>query len=181
MGSAVLGGMDHQRGRGEHPKIVRRLRASPDERRRLEACREYGIDPRTFDGEPTVERHEHYDTDGHLTGTTVVTRESPWDAYSRGEALADLVRRERIHPGCGNDVEDAFNGDVRWYVDHTMVCQACATRDMVLRGLEKQHEKDRAQPNTPAWSDGRIVTVRPASEADMRAATKGKAATLTRA
>lgn len=89
--------------------------------------------------------------------------------------MADLIRRERIHADCGNDVEKAFSTETRWMVDHTLVCQACATRDMVKRDLEKKHEKD------DRWTDGRIITVRPASEADLRAATKGKYATATRA
>lgn len=180
MGPVVFGGVDRQRRRSEYPKIVRRLAASADERRRLEVCREYGVDPRTFDGEPTTEKQEHFDADGRLTGWTVVTRHSPWDAYARGEALADAIRRERIHAGCGNDVDKAFSTDTKWLVDHTLVCQACATRDMVMRQLTKEHENDKPSRFTPMWADGRLVTVRPANGSDLRAATKGERSTVTR-
>jgi hypothetical protein len=115
-----------------------------------------------------------------LTGSTVVTRESPWDAYARAEALADSIRRERLHSGCGNDVDQAFDSKTAWMVDHTLVCQACATRDMVMRQQEKLHEKDPVIPGVPSWGDGRIVSVRPATEADLRDARKGKRQTLTR-
>lgn len=69
---------------------------------------------------------------------------------------------------------------MKWLVEHTMVCQACATRDMVMRQLQKQHEKDKPSPHAPMWHDGRVVSVRPAGEADLRAAAKGQRATVTR-
>lgn len=170
MGSGCVDRLASERRRDRYPKILGRLAASGDERRRLEVCRDYGVDPRTFDGEPTVERH--YDADGVLTGTTV--RESPWDDYARAEVLADSIRRDRIHAECGVDIGTGIDPKQAWFVDHTIVCQACATRDSVMRGLDEEHEHD------PTWRDGRIVSVRPATEAVLRAANKGDFATQTR-
>jgi len=47
----------------------------------------------TFDGEPVEHLHEHYDPDGNLTGTTVVTVPG-WTADDRAWALGRLAQRQ---------------------------------------------------------------------------------------
>lgn len=85
-----------------------------------------------------------------------------------------------IHADCGNDFDAALDPKTLWMVDHTTVCQACATRDMVRRQLEQKHENDKPSPGVPDWADGRIITVRPASKADLRGAETGRLEQMSR-
>lgn len=90
------------------------------------------------------------------------------------------MRRDSIHDACGNPFDLALDPEQPWLVDDTLVCQACATKAMVERQKLKAHEDTSDVLGKPRYEDGRLVSVRPATEADLRAAKKGSLATATR-
>lgn len=104
-----------------------------------------------FDGWAPREVHEHYDADGILTGTTVVTHEPLWDDEDRGRALALDEYEHSICPcGCQQTIADATD-PTRAFVIEDYVCLA-------RRALAK-HERavtDRAEKTKKpeGWADG---------------------------
>ena len=111
--------------------------------------------------------HEHFDVVDAgttrerevLTGRTVVTRESPWDDVSRERAhrLAEY-RRSLCGCGCNQPVEQAWDPDQVWSVEH-YICYADKARQQVQRAEEKRHE------NAPdGWDDGRHAYVVPVDD-----------------
>jgi len=79
-----------------------------------------------FDGAAPSELHEHYDADGNLTGTTVVTREPEWDDESRAWALALALREDNECRRCGGDMVETLDYD-RWKFEPLppAVCYRC--------------------------------------------------------
>lgn len=79
------------------------------------------------------EVHEHFDADGKLTGTTVVTRESAWDDESRGRALRLAEYEDSLCGcGCGQPVAVSQNKEQAWSVD-TYTCGARRAIQKVTR------------------------------------------------
>lgn len=92
-------------------------------------------------GDEPSEVHEHFDADGNLTGTTVVTREPEWDDESRNLAL-DLLEHDRmIHRGCGNHMSLSMDAGHARKVDHfRAVCEDCLAID---KAREQWHRAQR--------------------------------------
>ena len=90
-------------------------------------------------GDEPSEVHEHFDADGNLTGTTVVTREPEWDDESRNLAL-DLLEHDRmIHGGCGNHMSESMDPNYARKVDHARaVCQDCRSIDLAREQWHRQ-------------------------------------------
>ncbi len=122
------------------PKIGAGLADSFQSRRRLQTAREWGASPREFDGWTPQEVHEHFDVEGNLTGTTVVTRESAWDDVSRGRALALAEYEASLCPcGCGQPMEKAHDPKSVWVVEK-FTCMAAKAQARVEREYAKRHK-----------------------------------------
>lgn len=93
----------------------------------------------SFLGAPTVERHEHYDADGVLTGTSVVTRESPWDDDSRESAYTVYDDEQERCPDCGQTRAECANPDVDYFPQKAM-CWATAAREVATRKWDRMNE-----------------------------------------
>jgi hypothetical protein len=106
--------------------------------------------------------HEHFDANGVLTGTTVVTRESVWDDTSRERALAlTAYEAGTCKCGCGQPIERAYDKKQAYTVHH-FTCQAGRAIDLVRH--REAEEADRL--NKPdGWNAGRHYYVEPV-EAD---------------
>lgn len=119
-----------------------------------------------------VETHEHFDPDGNLTGTTIVTRESEWDDYARSLAMALDVFEATRCPSCHNwdalvplkaslrhvtwEQHDGRKVEVAQYR-----CIYCGAADLIKRDDHKRHEKDQPAAGTAGWADGRMFVARP--------------------
>jgi hypothetical protein len=91
----------------------------------------------TFDGEPVEHLHEHYDPDGNLTGTTVVTVPG-WTADDRAWALG-LALRESAECPRGHDLTESLDYDSwKWVPQPPAICFACAA----LEATVDKHKKD---------------------------------------
>ena len=84
----------------------------------------------TLDGEPSEEVHEHYDPDGNLTGTTVVTRPG-WSEEDRAWALA-LTLRESAQCSRGHDLTESLDDAWKWLPLPPAVCNACVALDSAV-------------------------------------------------
>jgi hypothetical protein len=115
---------DGRRDAGGHrgPKTAAaRLARRPDEQRRRIAARTVGRSLSVYLGRVPAERHEHFDTDGNLTGWTVVTREPEWLDEDRRQ-MADLAEVEAGScPGCGWH-ESLMEGDDNVFGPVDRVC-----------------------------------------------------------
>ncbi len=80
-----------------------------------------------FDGEATQELHEHYDPDGNLTGTTVVTRPG-WSDDDRAWALG-LALHEAYRCPRGHDLTESTDPAWLWHAADPLVCLACVALD----------------------------------------------------
>lgn len=81
---------------------------------------------RRFNGWEAAERHDHFDSDGALTGYTIVTREPEYDDEQRQAVLDRIAFSRQIHHGCGNHVADSMNPTVSRTTDHyPAVCEDC--------------------------------------------------------
>lgn len=97
--------------------------------------------------------HEHYDAEGRLTGTTVVTRETAWDEETRARALALADYENSLCGcGCGLPVETAYDKTKAFKVDR-LVCQAGRARQRVQREAYRQAESQQAA-HPEGWDDG---------------------------
>lgn len=96
----------------------------------------------TFDGEATVELHEHYDAAGNLTGSTVVTRPG-WSERDRSFALGLSMRQAAECPRGHGLAEQLAPDAADWlYVpDKPITCQACVALDAAAKAFEKHPEK----------------------------------------
>jgi hypothetical protein len=105
-----------------------------------------------------TEVHEHFDADGVLTGTTVVTRESAWDDTTRQRAI-DLYRYENdlCRCGCGRPASESYNPQAVYKVDH-FVCSAGRAIEQVRRRDQEQAKKDK---KPEGWNDGRHYYAEP--------------------
>lgn len=95
----------------------------------------------TFDGEPTEELHEHYDAEGNLTGSTVVTRPG-WSDDDRAWALG-LALREANQCPHGHDLSESTDYDYRWVPEPPIVCLACVALEAAAKANAK-HPQHRA-------------------------------------
>lgn len=89
-----------------------------------------------FDGEPTEELHEHYDPDGNLTGSTVVTRPG-WSDDARAWALALSLREANQCPR-GHDLAESLDPAWKWDPLPPAVCNACVAEGASI----DKHQKD---------------------------------------
>ena len=150
--------------RGGHPKIASRIGRAPDERRRLEAAARFGVAPSVYDGRVVRERHTHYDSDGAVTGYTVVEREPEWQEIDRHEAEGLLYYEATRCGNCGNDLHVTLETDEdgkhphAWDVDNTTVCWSCASVEMVKRTDQNAHRDDKPRAGKPMYMDGRLYT-----------------------
>jgi hypothetical protein len=113
-----------------------------------------------FAGWAPVELHEHYDVDGALTGSTVVTRESEWDDTARARAEALLLVEDTSCNKCGGDLNRSLQRGPVYDVDTDTVCYSCAALELVEREEGTRHENDKPFPGRQMYMDGRIYTVR---------------------
>lgn len=126
-----------------------------------------------FEGQPTTETHQHYDADGHLTGTTVVTKPSPFGPRSRALALALAAYEDRLCSVCRNldtvvpaDPSDVGPARVTWPGGRSVTvfqfrCIACGATDVIKRDWAAAHENDKNEPGRAAAGDGRMFIGRP--------------------
>lgn len=89
-----------------------------------------------FDGEDHIEVHEHYDPDGNLTGTTVVTKPG-WSDENRAWALGLTLREANRCPGCGGDLHETTDPDYRWVPDTPITCLRCVGLSAASKATEK--------------------------------------------
>lgn len=117
------------------------------------------------------ETHEHFDADGNLTGTTTVTRESEWNAYTRSRAFALMAYEAQRCPKCSNygtlvPVEEGLRY-VRWDEHGRRIevaqyrCLTCASREAVQRAWAEKHEKDKPEPGKAGPGDGLMFMATP--------------------
>jgi hypothetical protein len=110
--------------------------------------------------------HEHFDADGNLTGTTVVTRESMWDDESRGRALR-LAEFEagKCPCGCGLPAKVSTSKTVGMTVD-TFTCYASRALAMEKRKQRKEIGQTKDGKEIVGWDDGLNYYVVPADRPD---------------
>ena len=101
-----------------------------------------------LDGWAPVERHDHYNPAGELTGWTIVTREGDWDDRSRDEALALADYEANCCTNCGYHVSIIDNEPLLVPVEQG--CVVCAAMDRHARDL---HAGDKKAGKPP--EDGR--------------------------
>lgn len=91
------------------------------------------------------ETHEHYDTDGALTGTTVVTRESEWDDEQR-QIMLEHLDYKRKTARCGHHPIEGMDSGVGRLVEHaTVKCLDCAAEEAARKAWHDNrpgHDKD---------------------------------------
>ena len=92
-----------------------------------------------FDGAPSTEVHEHYDAAGNLTGRTVVTRESDWDADARAWAIGLLMREAAECKRCGGDLNETLDYEWKWEPQDPLVCLRCV-------GLQEAQKRSKDHP-----------------------------------
>lgn len=110
-----------------------------------------------------AEVHEHYDADGELTGTTIVTRESPWDEESRQRALAlNAYENGLCKCGCGRPAAESYN-DKQAYRVNSFTCQAGRAIETV-RHKEADDAKRAKKPD--GWNYGRHYYAEPVTGRD---------------
>jgi hypothetical protein len=100
------------------------------------------VSPREFDGAVASEVHEHFDADGNLTGTTVVTRESMWDDEARGRALRLAEYEASICPKCGLPMAVCHDPDQAFAVHDSQCYGERAIERVEATHRKKDHEDD---------------------------------------
>lgn len=139
------------------------------------------MSPRRFNGWEPVETHTlHYDGQGRVTSVTV-TREPEWDEQQQALVEAEQSILDSTCQTCGNDYQDtlvdpAEVGAIRWFVDESSVCHACAAVEARQRHMHDAHKDDHKNaphPDMPLWMDGRIFHARPATPDEIAAAEGG--------
>lgn len=93
-----------------------------------------------FDGEPTEALHEHYDPDGNLTGSTIVTTPG-WSDEDRAWALGLALRDANRCPGCGGDLHETLDYDYRWVPEPPVKCLRCVGLHAASKGFEKDPDR----------------------------------------
>jgi hypothetical protein len=107
--------------------------------------------------------HEHYDAEGELTGTTVVTRESAWDEDSRARAVAlQTYEADLCKCGCGQPASEAYDPTQVYKVD-SFVCQAARAIELGKKEIAKKAEQDRWKKG---WEIGRHYYAEPVKGGD---------------
>lgn len=101
--------------------------------------------------------HEHYDAEGKLTGTTVITRESEWDDETRDRVLLLAGYEDTLcRCGCGLPI-DVAHAERPFIVDK-VICQA----GRALEQTRRQDREDAEKAKKPdGWSDGLHYYVQP--------------------
>lgn len=95
-------------------------------------------------GDEPTEVHEHYDSDGELTGTTVVTRQPEWDDEQRAIALEQAQYERDVHHGCGTHISKSMDSSVARLVEHErIVCLDCRAIDKAREQYHKTNGHDR--------------------------------------
>lgn len=125
-------------------------------RQRLKAAARFGATPDEFEGKAATEVHEHYDTDGNLTGRTVVTRESLWSESARERAL-ELQRHEDsiCRCGCGLPMPEAHKQQP-FKVDHYF-CWAGRSIEQAKRlhrNAAEKEAREKGQKLSEHWGEG---------------------------
>jgi hypothetical protein len=107
--------------------------------------------------------HEHYDADGVLTGTTVVTREPEWDETSRKRAF-DLHAYENglCRCGCGRPAAESYDPNQVYRVDH-FTCRAGRAIEIVRQQEAAQAKRDKLPDD---WNYGRHYYAEPVKGGD---------------
>lgn len=96
-----------------------------------------------------TEVHQHFDAEDNLTGYTVVTRESAWDADTRGRALRLQEYEDSLCGcGCGQPVAVAYDPEQAFKVDK-FTCYAGRAKARVERQWRDEH-KD----SSDSYADG---------------------------
>lgn len=92
--------------------------------------------------------HEHYTAADELTGYTIITRESAWDADSRGRALRLQEHKDSICGcGCGQPIAVAY--EERPFKVDKFTCYAGRAKAQVERKWREDNE------NSPdGYADG---------------------------
>lgn len=111
-----------------------------------------------------TEVHEHFDTEGNPTGTTVITRESEWDDSTRNRVLElDAYEALKCPCGCGLLITESQK-EQPFLVDSVM-CHAS-------RAMAEKRRRDEAEAkskNKPEdWNDGLMYFVRLPEKRDQR-------------
>lgn len=97
--------------------------------------------------------HEHFDSDGNLTGRTVITREAEWDEESRGRALRLAEYEASLCKHCGQPAHIAHQPGQPIKVD-TFVCPPSRAIEIQRRKDEADHKGERGRDGG-RWNDGR--------------------------
>lgn len=88
-----------------------------------------------------TETHKHYDADGTLTGTTVVTRESEWDDEQR-QIMLDHLDYVRKTARCGHHPSTGMDSTVGRRVEHERIeCLDCTAIRVAREAWHKSHAK----------------------------------------
>lgn len=108
-------------------------------------------------GREVRETHEHYDVDGNLTGTTVVTRESEWDDEQRNHIL-EWFRYKALTRRCGHHPSTGANKNLGRVVDHGKhECFDCQMVEKAREDFHRAHasrdEKPEAKSRCPICAD----------------------------
>lgn len=109
--------------------------------------------------------------------STVVTKHSDFDDYTRSRIFALMAWEAGKCPSCGNYdslVElPADKRHVTWAQhDGTVLevlqyrCLPCASKELVQRDFAEKHKDDKAAPGNFIEADGRVFIARPANETE---------------
>ena len=110
-----------------------------------------------------AEVHEHYDADGNPTGTTVITRESPWDESSRERALAlHLYETGLCKCGCQRPAAEAYDPKQVYLVDHF----TCVAGRAIEIAKKRDAEKAKREKLPDDWNLGRHYYAEPVKGGD---------------
>jgi hypothetical protein len=124
---------------------------------------------RRINGWEPTERHEHFDSDGTLTGYTVVTREPEWNDTARAFALALAEHDRGVCPGCG--IHKSILDDPAYQFEvKDEVCRVCRQRDVHDRISHERNAavvarfKDGPPPSVVLPADGRHAYIQSKTE-----------------
>ena len=93
-----------------------------------------------------------------MTGTTVVTRESPWDETSRARALAlHAYEADLCKCGCGRPASESY-GTQQVYLVDSFTCAAGRAIAIKRKADEDQAKKDK---KPEGWNYGRHYYAEP--------------------
>ena len=161
--------------------MAQRLVSQPAQVERLRLARDLGVSPSVLHGRVVTELHQHFDTTGNPTGTTLVKREPEWSDDDRAQLLALAVYEGAIcacgfHESLTSDKSNYFQPEFR-------SCPVCAAADQWSRVQAKADAEaakargENAPPLTPHPEDGRRLFVKRLSptEVEARRARNGRA------